>query len=126
MEKIVQALRRSLLYLLGFSAFPLLTSCYGVPQDHSGYEVDSGRVLNKDMEPIKGIRVTYRGVDKNRNYTLYTDDHGYFDIYERKVKGRIIVFEDVDGQSNGGEFEMQTYLMQGNEKGLTISMDIKK
>ena len=70
-------------------------ACYGV--EYTEYDPSfaaSGRVVDEEGNPIKGIRVTI-------DHDTYTDEHGGFYAYGRSQN---LVFEDVDGEDNGGEF----------------------
>ena len=109
----------SVLTLLGFSG--AMVSCrkeYGCPT--TDYKL-VGNVTDKKGKPIEGIRVAIRQhrhyensadviYDQNdwyENDTLYTDDKGAFQLI-RSVHVRPddvkIVFEDIDGEENGGEY----------------------
>lgn len=125
MENVKQKLRRSVLYLLGFSAFPLLTSCYGTPQDYEYKEPINGRILMSDGgSGIEGIRISYyRNAADTKMYETYSDSRGKFVISERDEM-RSISFEDVDGDANGGDFKKQTMSMKDLESG-SIYMKLK-
>jgi len=71
-------------------------ACYGVPEAEYNPEWSaSGRVVDPEGEPIKGIKVHMSGSQD------YTDANGHFYVqgYDTGV-----VFTDVDGVENGGEF----------------------
>ena len=71
-----------------------------------------GQVTDADGKPIEGIRVTTRGYYDFNNGTMeqttYTDKEGRYATKEVKSigidPGMKIVFEDVDGEANGGLF----------------------
>ena len=115
-----RSVKNIVLSLLGFSAAPILTACYGMPEPKPDQFWDKefkGKVTNADGQPIEGVKVYvgtrnyewdgYNGV----NYTYspitscepdITDSKGEFSIYVGQVNGRAtFVAEDVDGQQNG-------------------------
>ena len=71
-----------------------------------------GQVTNAEGEPIEGIRVTTRGYfnfhDGTTEQTTYTDKDGHFATKEMRSISidpmMRVVFEDVDGEANGGVF----------------------
>ena len=91
---------------------------YGEP--HADFQA-RGTVSDDNGKPIKGIRVAIRQhrhyensssviYDQNDWYdndTLYTDDQGAYQLirsgFERPHEVKI-VFEDIDGEENGGEY----------------------
>ena len=111
-----------ILGLLGFSSCDIEIGggmvMYGSP--HSDFKAQ-GTVSDENGKPIEGIRVAIRQhrhyensadviYDQNdwyENDTLYTDDKGAFQLI-RSVHVRPddvkIVFEDIDGEENGGEY----------------------
>ncbi len=67
----------------------------------------SGRVVNPDGEPVCGIRVAY-----NDFHSTLTDREGAFKLEHIEIDGDVqsillLVFEDVDGEENGGWFSRQ-------------------
>ena len=71
-----------------------------------------GTVKNEAGKPVEGIRVavrqTLRGQSEYVDDTVYTDSKGVYLLSNRPLRGPDyvrIVFEDVDGDANGGEFE---------------------
>lgn len=103
---------RKLLYLLlgalGFAGCSESFSCeYGTPS------VDftvKGKVTDSEGTPIKGIVVSSKSVqsyDDGNGLNAVTDENGEF--VTNKVKefgvGGTLVFTDVDGAENGGDFE---------------------
>ena len=99
----------ALLVLLGFEACSEEGEEYGTPT------VDFhvvGQVTNAEGEPIEGIRVTTRGYfnfhDGTTEQTTYTDKDGHFATKEMRSISidpmMRVVFEDVDGEANGGVF----------------------
>lgn len=71
-----------------------------------------GQVTDAEGKPIEGIRVTTRGYydfnDGTMEQTTYTDKEGRYATKEVKSigidPGMKVVFEDVDGEANGGLF----------------------
>ena len=110
-----------ILGLLGFSSCSRIgwgVDMYGVP--NADFKA-RGTVTDENGQPIEGIRVAVRqhrhyenssGViyDQNdwyENDTLYTDDKGAYQLIRSVFEGPDdvkIVFEDIDGAENGGEY----------------------
>lgn len=102
-----RGIKNLLLSLIGFSAAPMLTACYGSPYDD--YDPDSmepfteveGYVVSTEMTPIKGIRVSVGGL------TTTTNEEGYFFVespdYPMYQTERLLAV-DIDGEENGGYF----------------------
>lgn len=71
-----------------------------------------GQVTDAEGKPIEGIRVITRGYydfnDGTMEQTTYTDKEGRYATKEVKSigidPGMKVVFEDVDGEANGGLF----------------------
>ena len=124
-----------LMTILGFSGCDQLFDTpveYGQP--YSEFKL-VGEVKSTEGKPIKGIRVIVKPyvehteqsiLDRDRD-TLYTDADGKFSkdklkhTWPNQMKGSTILFEDIDGPENGGEFESKTL----NDKGFTVEQ-IKK
>lgn len=70
-----------------------------------------GTVKDKSGKPVEGIRVAVRLTIPNyseRNDTVYTDNKGEYVFDAQTFSGPTsvrLVFEDIDGAANGGEFE---------------------
>lgn len=102
----------ALLVLLGFEA------CTGMENSGEEYGTPTvdfhvvGQVTDAEGKPIEGIRVTTRGYydfnDGTMEQTTYTDKEGRYATKEVKSigidPGMKVVFEDVDGEANGGLF----------------------
>lgn len=102
----------ALLVLLGFEA------CSGIESGGEEYGTPTvdfhvvGQVTDAEGKPIEGIRVTTRGYydfnDGTMEQTTYTDKEGRYAAKEVKSigidPGMKVVFEDVDGEANGGLF----------------------
>lgn len=102
----------ALLVLLGFEA------CTGIESGGEEYGTPTvdfhvvGQVTDAEGKPIEGIRVTTRGYydfnDGTMEQTTYTDKEGRYATKEVKSigidPGMKVVFEDVDGEANGGLF----------------------
>lgn len=105
-------MKRFIYFLMALLGFGSLASCesrsnnmamYGVPV--ADYKV-SARVVDEEGNPIKNIKVTVgHDVGYNNNVTHSAED-GTVE-HETKIGGGrpTILFEDVDGEANGGEFE---------------------
>jgi putative lipoprotein (rSAM/lipoprotein system) len=102
----------ALLVLLGFEA------CTGMENGGEEYGTPTvdfhvvGQVTDAEGKPTEGIRVTARGYydfnDGTMEQTTYTDKEGRYATKEVKSigidPGMKVVFEDVDGEANGGLF----------------------
>lgn len=99
-----------LMALLGFGAI----SCdsidfdaaaeYGCP--HVNFSLKA-RVIDEAGNPIQGIEVRTKGDHRFDNKTGFSDYMGNIDAYGSVWPGSQyeVVFEDVDGEANGGQFE---------------------
>lgn len=127
MENIKQKIRRSVLYLLGFSAFPMLTSCYGMPQDYENLPPPpdvEGKIVTNDQKPVEGILVsatTESGISRK----TYSNSEGEYTLYKDEDI-RKIIFSDIDGNLNGGDFEQQTKTMEELKADGKVIMKLKK
>lgn len=93
------------LSLLGFSAAPILTACYGMPYEEGTPYFNSieGFVVDTQMQPIENIEVVC-----NAKRTL-TDEDGHFSIELNGLYSQIdLMANDIDGPENGGEFVGKT------------------
>lgn len=110
MKKWYHATLAALLGLLGFD------SCIGggdVPCEYGTPQVEflvKGSVTDAEGHPLKGIKVTLResyGVQLYGMDSVYTDRDGKFVTNTLKsisLDNKKIIFEDMDGPENGGEF----------------------
>ncbi len=83
-----------------------------------------GRVTNESGEPIKGIRVTLEDFDRES----YTDDSGDYRISGVVLtiyKSQTIVFDDVDGLDNGGEFASTSKSFEPYDEDFKAKTDIR-
>ena len=110
--RIANSALSALLVLLGFEA------CTGMENGGEEYGTPTvdfhvvGQVTDAEGKPIEGIRVTTRGYydfnDGTMEQTTYTDKEGRYATKEVKSigidPGMKVVFEDVDGEANGGLF----------------------
>ena len=121
MNHIWRQLAAVILGLLGFSSCERIgwgVCMYGEP--HADFKA-LGTVSDENGKPIEGIRVAIQqhrhyentsGViyDQNdwyENDTLYTDDKGAYQLIRSVFESPNdvkIVFEDIDGEENGGEY----------------------
>lgn len=74
-------------------------ACYGTPYDefHPDFGA-SGRVVDEDGNPIKGIAV------ESRDDSMTTGKDGRFYVSGMRAYTDAIYFRDGDGEANGGEF----------------------
>lgn len=112
-----RGLKNALLGLLGFSAAPMLTACYGVEPDIPDQYWDrtfKGQVTDTLGNPLAGIQVYVSQnthwwdpddhlpyIDESIEPTM-TDESGNFEIYIHTSGGNAqFVATDVDGTDNG-------------------------
>jgi hypothetical protein len=91
---------------LGGAAVSLLfQACYGMPPDQGEDNPVHGTVLSETThERIPGIKVSI----KEQNVGDITDSYGEFWMYAPVGDVYELVFEDVDGEANGGSFVEET------------------
>lgn len=104
-----RGLKNICLSILGFSAAPILTACYGMPYDEYNPQFQSveGWVVNEKNEPIKNIKVSVNSA--NEIFDTRTDAEGYFAIALPYATYKAnLTATDTDGADNGGEFADKT------------------
>ena len=122
LNRIWKFLASTALGLLGFSSCEWLgigVCMYGEP--HADFKA-IGTVTDNAGKPVEGIRVA---VQQHRHYensdsviydqndwydndTIFTDSNGKYELVRSvfSAPNRVtVVFEDIDGEENGGEFE---------------------
>ena len=120
-----RSVKNILLSMLGFSAAPILTACYGMPEPGPDQYWDKdfkGKVTDTLGNPIEGIKV-YVG-EREYSYPEYThspiaghtpvmtDAKGNFTIHVGTVPHKTyFVAEDVDGLDNGHYHTTDEWLM---------------
>mgnify|MGYP002520403425 FL=1 len=83
-------------------------ACYGIQEaDYNPHWRATGRVVDEDNNPIPGIKVSLGHTSE------MTDEDGNFYINGGSSE---LYLEDVDGEANGGEFEMQFLSLKGSEE----------
>lgn len=121
-----RSVKNILLSMLGFSAAPILTACYGMPEPGPDQYWDKdfkGKVTDTLGNPIEGIKV-YVG-EREYSYPEYThspiaghtpvmtDAKGNFTIHVGTVPHETyFVAEDVDGLDNGHYHTTDEWLMR--------------
>ena len=121
-NRVFKFLATTILGLLGFSSCSWLgigLCMYGEP--HADFKA-IGTVTDNAGKPVEGIRVA---VQQHRHYensesviydendwydndTVFTDTNGQYELVRSvfSAPNRVtVVFEDIDGEENGGEFE---------------------
>ena len=105
----------AILGLLGFASCDGVIDIGGIKcmygQPHADFKA-LGSVKDEAGKPVEGIRVSIaqKGLytaERDANDTVYTDAKGAFLVSKSVFSGPesvSIVFEDVDGVENGGEF----------------------
>jgi len=101
----VRILKNLLRFLVTGSFSFIIAACYGVPIAYGVVETRL-RVVNKNSEPVFGLRV-YPGIDYSQEYYT-TDENGeavFFPIVDTEA-GRLVnpIIRDVDGEDNLGCF----------------------
>lgn len=101
-----------LISLIGFSfgcsKFGKKADMYGSP---SANFIISGKVTDKQNNPINGIEINLIEKTDNKSYTLQTTksgDNGEFHIIHTDSPREItytVSYHDADGEANGGDFE---------------------
>lgn len=110
-EPLKVKIKRAAMYLLGFSATPMLTACYGMPYqdpiDNVPFDGISGGVYDAHTgNPIPGIKVSVRGLE---SYTI-TNKEGLYYI-DQHFNGAVSVrAEDIDGEENGEFFYSEKHV----------------
>ena len=122
MKRFLKYLASMILGLLGFASCELIgfgLCMYGSP--HGDFKA-LGTVTDEEGQPIEGIRIAVTKHDHYENSesviydqndwyhhdTLYTDSKGEYLLQQNVFSAPqevTIVFEDIDGEKNGGEFE---------------------
>ncbi len=125
-QSIKSRLKRAAMYLLGFSATPMLTACYGLPSDYDEpFDFDpfddiSGTVVDrKSDKPIPGIKVSVAGEE---DISAITNADGKFYINHSFEHSVVIYAEDIDGKENGYYWRHREQITDENNIDLTISM----
>ena len=118
-----RSIRNILLSLVGFSAAPMLTACYGTPYDElEPFDSVEGFVVTTDMKPIQNIRVGVEG----RN--VLTDEQGHFFIESPyNFYGDVLLTAtDIDGEANGGDFGTESVTVTAeNHSVVSVVMEKK-
>lgn len=84
----------------------------------------SARVIDKDGNPIQGIEVRPKSGAQCLNRTGFSDYLGVINAYyhDTGFAGDIheVIFYDVDGEANGGEFEERTITYNSSGKNIEL------
>lgn len=126
-EKVVQRLLCGMLTFLGFAACGETPDEYGCPI--TDFQV-KGRVASADGKALKGIQVVVKNEGGYLSYrkedgsicvgydTVYTDADGNFASHSAStawVTTEQAVFNDIDGDSNGGTFRADSVKLKDME-----------
>ncbi len=120
-----RGIKNILLSLVGFSAAPMLTACYGTPYDdyvpYEPFDRIEGFVVDTNLKPIDNIQVSANG------HVDYTDENGHFSFSDAYFgDGELITAEDIDGEANGGFYGSQSVTAtKDNHTNLSIIMSKK-
>jgi len=85
------------------------SAAYGMPPDRPEREelAIRGLVISEETkEPIPGIGIWIK--DVTTQYAELTDSRGEFYFYVPKQENYTIIFTDIDGDENGGDYEQHT------------------
>jgi hypothetical protein len=116
MKKISERFRKSLRTVfrgIGVSVVSLIIqACYGpMPPSDLPYTVDGEVKAKETGTPILGIKV----YDKDSGRYAYTNEHGHFRFRVEEQESYTIIFKDIDGEENGGQFKQKTKALNKNE-----------
>lgn len=120
----MERLLKYILLMLGFST----TSCYALYAAPSVDYTVKGRVTDNEGKPVKGISVEYRAYNNDDceaaapSTTVYSDDKGKFFIQKVEYDFELhqeLIFSDVDGEENGGQFASTVVGLTFSEKDIT-------
>ena len=123
-QSIKSKIKRAAMYLLGFSATPMLTACYGMPIDYESddstpFEDIGGVVLDmKSGKPIPGISIT----TYDMSASAITDSEGKFFIDRYFVTSQTLNAEDIDGAANGKYLDHNAVANSQNHLDITIHL----
>lgn len=123
-ESFKSKFKRAAIYLLGFSATPMLTACYGVPTeyeptDYTPFDDIIGQVVDRKTDtPIKGIEVSVTGTDIKTT----TDSNGNFYIDQYFTQSVELYFADIDGAANGDYYNSSTEVRSTNNHNLKVTL----
>lgn len=119
-----RGLKNICLSLIGFSASPILTACYGIIPYDEPYLFDhiSGHVVDKELKPIEGIEVS------NRFGSTQTNQEGYFAIdIDDSSSMETLMIKDIDGPLGGGEFlPQEVTITEDNFNNICIILEEKE
>lgn len=119
-----RGLKNICLSILGFSAAPILTACYGVEYEEYSPTFNSaeGYVVDSDLNPIENIRISSADVSEH----TFTDKDGHFRLQFNDFRHeRTITAKDVDGAENG-EFENKSVrVTASNYNNVSVILDEK-
>ncbi|MEE0916310.1 MAG: hypothetical protein U0L45_07370 [Alistipes sp.] len=109
-EPLKVKIKRAAMYLLGFSATPMLTACYGMPYqdpiDNVPFDGISGGVYDaKTGEPIAGIKV-FAG----NTVSTTTNSEGRYFLDHHFDQAVRVTAKDIDGATNGEYFDSSTFV----------------
>jgi hypothetical protein len=90
-------------------------AAYGMPPDIilDDFQI-LGRVVSKKTgQGIPGIAIHINEIKYNHYFMTYYN--GHFDFYVPKEDSITIIFTDIDGEKNGGEFKQHTITLTREE-----------
>ena len=113
MKKNIKFFNKIIVWLLGLGGIFVGNSCvlYGVPS--VDYEIKGVVINEENAQPIQNIRVI-RSIDSDPKTwdATYTDSNGKYSFKFGFFEfGFYLIFEDIDGEENGGDFETEEMLV---------------
>jgi hypothetical protein len=119
-----RGLKNICLSLLGFSATPILTACYGIePQEFDpSFNFAEGYVVDVNLNPIENICIS----SSELNAPTYTDQNGYFKLqFDDFRVERTLLATDIDGAENGEFQNTHITITAGNYNNVNVVMEEK-
>lgn len=113
------------LWILSLFMPVVIAACYGVPADSSTLRQKCGTAKDSGSKVgIKGIQVTCSRNGEELGMT-YTDDAGAYCVgFHAEEPCDTLVFEDVDGLDNGGQYLTKSEPMV--DDGLVLDVELSQ
>jgi len=126
MKKLSEKGRRALravFRVFGVTAISFIfQACYGMPPDTGDDVTIRGSVKSKTTnEPIGGIKVSVEDTAIERS----TSNNGNFYVYLPRQATYTVIFEDIDGPENGGDFKPHSITVNTHEGESQINVEVE-
>ena len=102
-KSVIKFFDKIIVLLLGSSG--ILYSCYKYGMLVAEYEINGIVTDKSNAQSIPNIRVIRQLSDENYGDTVFTNSEGQYNLKFRDYKTIHLIFEDIDGEENGGEFK---------------------